>query len=355
MIGLALVVLVATFASALGKSVDQTLDNQFAGDLILNNSDGGFLRIQTEVAETVSGIDGVAEVSPVAGGDARVGGVSGTQTVSGFDPTSIAAVINLDWQSGSDATLAELGPNDAIIESDWGSSNDVAVGDTLVTTTPLGTETRYTVRGSVKDQASLVVSTFAIPRETLLSDFGVEGDNFALVNFTEGADSETVRARIDGELAGTFPNVETRSQAEVKADLQEQLNQVLVLIYALLGLSILIALFGVVNTLILSIHERTREIGMLRAIGTSKRQVRRMIRYESVITAMIGAVIGAVIGLGLAIVAVEALKDEGLFLSIPVPLLVILLILAAVAGVAAAIAPARRASKINIMEALQYE
>ena len=355
MIGLALVVFVATFASALSASVGQTLDRQLAGDLILNNSDGGFLRIQTEVADTVRGLEGVAEVSPVAGGDARVRGISGTQTVSGLEPKTVAGVINLDWQEGSDATLAGLGPKDAIVESDWGADNEIAVGDTLVTTTPAGVDARYVVRGSVRDQAGLMLSTFAIPRTTLLTDFGVEGDNFTLVGFAEGADFDSVRARIDGELAESFPNVETRSQSEVKADLQEQLDQILTLIYALLGLSILIALFGVVNTLILSIHERTREIGMLRAIGTSKRQVRRMIRYESVITALIGAIIGSVVGLALAIVAVQALEDEGLVLSIPFPLLVILLVLAAIAGVAAAIAPARRASKINIMEALLYE
>jgi putative ABC transport system permease protein len=149
--------------------------------------------------------------------------------------------------------------------------------------------------------------------------------------------------------------VESRSQKELKDDQREHINQLLVLVYALLALSIVISLFGVVNTLILTIHERTREIGMLRAIGTSRSQVRRMIRYESVITAMIGAIIGAGIGLLLAIVAVKALADEGFVLSIPYPLLVIMLMLAAVAGVAAAIAPARRASRINVIEALQYE
>jgi putative ABC transport system permease protein len=355
MIGLALVVFVATFASALTASVDEALDNQFAGELVLNNTDGGFLRIPTEAAEVARGIEGVAVVSPVAGGDARVEGVSGTQEVSGFDPETVALVSNLDWQEGSDAILAELAPSGAIIESDWGADNGVAVGDTLVVTTPLNVETRYTVLGSVRDKASLLVSTFAIPRDTLLRHFGVEGDNFTFVGFAEGADFETVRARIDSELAASLPNVESRSQAEVVDDAREQINQLVVLIYALLGLSIIIALFGVVNTLILTIHERTREIGMLRAIGTSKRQVRRMIRYESVITAMIGAIIGAVIGLALAIVAVLALEGEGLVLSVPYPLLVILLILAAIAGVAAAIAPARRASKINIIEALLYE
>lgn len=356
MIGLALVVFVATFASALTASVDEALDNQFAGDLILSNTvGGGILRIPAETAEVVGGIDGVAVVSPVAGGDARVEGVSGTQTVSGWDARTVALVSNLDWREGSDATLAGLGATDAIIESDWGADNGIAVGDTLLVTTPLNKEVSYTVRGSIRDKVNLLLSTFAIPRDTLVSDFGVEGDNFTLAAFSEGADFETVRARIDSELASSFPNVESRSQAEVEDDARQEINQLLTLIYALLGLSIIIALFGVVNTLILTIHERTREIGMLRAIGTSRSQVRRMIRYESVITAMIGAIIGAAIGLVLAVVAVLALEDEGLVLSVPYPLLVILLILAALAGVAAAIAPARRAARINIMEALLYE
>jgi putative ABC transport system permease protein len=355
MIGVALIVFVATFASALTKSVDEVLDDQFAGDLVLNNSDGGFLRIQTGVADAVRGVEGVATASAVAGGDGLVDGISGASTVSGLQPSTIARVANLDWQEGSDALLEGLGPREAIVEADWAADNGVEVGDTLRVTTPGGARTSYQVRGSARDQAGLFLSTFAIPRDTLLADFDVEGDNFTLVGFDEGADFATVRGRVDDTLAASFPNVESRSQQEVKDDQREQLNQILVLIYALLGLSIVVALFGVVNTLILSIHERTREIGMLRAIGTSRRQVRRMIRYESVITAMIGAIVGAVIGLALAIVAVQALQDEGLVLSIPFPLLVILLVMAGVAGVAAAIAPARRAARINIMEALLYE
>ncbi len=123
----------------------------------------------------------------------------------------------------------------------------------------------------------------------------------------------------------------------------------------LLALSVIVSLFGVVNTLVLTIYERTREIGMLRAIGASKSQIRRMVRYESLITAMIGALIGAVIGLLIAVAAVEALKDDGLVLGIPVVGIVFVLIAAGIAGVIAGIWPARRASKIEVMEALQYE
>ncbi len=355
MIGLALVVFVATFASALTKSIDEAIDRQFAGDLILTNSDGGFRRISPEVAEVVSEVEGVAIASPGTDGDAIVAGVSGTPLVAGLDPETVTRVATFDWQEGSDATLEGLGASGAIIEADWGADNGIAVGDTMRVTTPLGTEVRYTVEGSVRDEAGLMIETFAIPRDTLLLNFGVDGDSGVMVRYDEGTDPEAVRAGIDRELAARFPNVESRSQVELEADIREQINQVLVLIYALLALSIIIALFGVVNTLILTIHERTREIGMLRAIGTSRRQVRRMIRYESVITALIGGIIGAAIGLALAVVAVEALADEGLVLSIPYPLLVTVLILAAIAGVAAAIAPARRASRINIIEALLYE
>ena len=127
------------------------------------------------------------------------------------------------------------------------------------------------------------------------------------------------------------------------------------LIYVLLLLSVIISLFGIVNTLVLSIYERTRELGMLRAIGTSRRQVRRMIRYEAVITAVIGAVIGVVLGIIFALAIGEALKDDGFVLSFPVGQLIILLVLGALAGVLAAIAPARRASRLDPLEALAYE
>jgi putative ABC transport system permease protein len=148
---------------------------------------------------------------------------------------------------------------------------------------------------------------------------------------------------------------EANSQEEFKQDQADQINQLVALIDVLLGLSVLVSMFGVVNTLSLTIFERTRELGMLRAIGTSRRQVRRMIRYESIITALLGAVTGAVVGLALAIAAVQALESEGLELSIPTSLPVIVLLAAILIGVVAAIGPARRASRINVLEALAYE
>jgi putative ABC transport system permease protein len=353
MIGVALVTFVATFASAISKSVDQAIDESFAADLVLVNTDG-FSRIPGGVAEAVGKVEGVETVSPVASTDARINGV-GKQLVNAIEPSTINKIANLEWKEGSDATLAQLGRDGVIAESDWAKDNGFEVGDQVTVTTPTDKQVIYTIQGTARDEPGLFVESIAVPHEIFARDFGIDQQDSVFVAFSPRANTAAARAGVDRVLAGEFPNVESRSQEQLKDDQREQINQLVLLIYALLALSILVSLFGVVNTLILTIHERTRELGMLRAIGTSRAQVRQMIRYESVITAMIGAIIGSVIGLVLAIVAVKALEDEGLVLSVPYPLLVIMLILAGIAGVAAAIAPARRASRLNVIEALQYE
>jgi putative ABC transport system permease protein len=149
--------------------------------------------------------------------------------------------------------------------------------------------------------------------------------------------------------------VDVLTKQEYTDEVAKQVNQILTLFYVLLSLAVIVSLFGIVNTLALSIHERTRELGMMRAIGTSRRQVRQIIRYESVITALIGAVLGMVLGVFFAVVVTIPLTDQGFTLSFPIGTLIFLLVLAALAGVLAAIGPARRASRIDVLEALAYE
>ena len=164
-----------------------------------------------------------------------------------------------------------------------------------------------------------------------------------------------MQARAKAALTDRFPSVEVLTKKEFTDDVAGQVNQLLSLFYVLLGLAVIVSLFGIVNTLALSIYERTRELGMVRAIGMSRRQVRTMVRYESVITALIGAVLGLVLGVLFAIAMTPPLADQGLKISIPVGTLVVLLVLAGLAGVLAAIAPARRASRLDVLQALAYE
>ena len=180
-------------------------------------------------------------------------------------------------------------------------------------------------------------------------------DFLVLAGFEPGADAAAVRGEIDALLSSRFPNAEARDQEELKTEQEESINGLVYLIYVLLTLAVILSLVGVVITLVLSVLERKRELGMLRAIGASKSQVRRMVRYESLITAMIGAIVGAVIGIGIAVAAVKALEGDGLVLSFPIVGIIVVLFLAAIAGVLAGIWPARRASKIEVMEALSYE
>ncbi len=160
-----------------------------------------------------------------------------------------------------------------------------------------------------------------------------------------GSDSSTA-------LAG-FPNAKVQDRGEFKHNQAAGLNSILNVLYVLLALSVIVSLFGIVNTLVLTVFERTRELGMLRAVGMTRRQVRRMIRYESVITALIGALLGIVLGIVLAVLLIA--RVDGIDLAWPVQSLVAFAFVALVVGLIAAVFPARRAARLNVLEALQYE
>jgi len=354
MIGVALVVFVGVFSSSLRASIGDTLEQRFVGDVAIFHLDG-FSPVPPAVATELEEVEGVAGIAPFAALPVRIEETGEEITMSGLDPEGVADVANLDWVEGDDDLLARLGPTGALIEDGWGESNGVAVGDTLTLVGPDGSELTVDVEGSISDQAGLVVSNIAIPRDTLREELGATDDSVTLASFDPGDDPEAVRERVDAFLDDRFPNTEARDQQELRDEWTGEIDQLIAMIYVLLGLSVLVSMFGVVNTLSLTIFERTREIGMLRAIGTSRRQMRRMIRYETVITVLLGAVVGAAIGLGLGAAAVEALKEEGLILSISPALPIVVLLIAVLLAVLAAISPARRASGLNTIEALLYE
>ncbi len=354
MIGVALVVFVLMLGSAITKSVADALDKTFTGDVAVYNSDG-FSPISADIAPAIARIPGVEAASAINDTAGKIQGIDGDQFITGLEPATLTKAADLDWVDGDNQTLADLGSNGAIVESDFADKNGIEVGDKLTVVTPTGRKVDVTVAGSIRDRVSLLVASIALPASLLRSDFDVRQDFLVLTKFDPGANFDATRAKIDALLTKRFPNAESRSQQQVKDEQKDQVNQLVSLIYVLLTLAVILSLVGVVITLVLSVLERKRELGMLRAIGASRSQVRRMVRYESLITAMIGAIVGAVIGVAIGIAAVKALADQGLVLSIPIGGIIAVLVLAGIAGVIAGIWPARRASKIEVMEALQYE
>jgi putative ABC transport system permease protein len=353
MIGVALVVFVGVFASSIRASLADTLDRQFVGEIAIVNTDG-FSPIPTKIAAEVSALDGVGVVSPTTLIPAEIAPSANEATAAGIEPRTLGQVASLDWTDGSDEVVANLAPDEAIVDENVAEEEGVGIGDELEITGPSGDVITVTIAG-ITTRSRFIVDQVALTRATVLERLGARDDTTTFVNFAEGADPEATREQVDALLAERFPNAEARSQEEFKQDRENEINQLIALIYVLLGLSVLVSIFGVINTLSLTIFERTRELGMLRAIGTSRRQVRRMIRYESVVVALLGAVVGAVIGLILAVAAVRALEDEGLELSISPSLPLVVLIAAILIGVVAAIGPARRASRLDVIQALQYE
>ncbi len=353
MIGLALVSFVTVFAAGIRGSIDDAIDKTIAGDLFLANTDG-FSDIPVRAGEEVEKVDGVELASPIRYTQNEVEGASGGGYLTLVEPETADEVLTLEWREGSQGLLGDLGRADAVIDEKWGDNNDLGVGDTFVATTPSGEKLSYTVRGTFKDNTDFI-GDYAASDVNAPAYGEAQNASNVLVKLADGADPAAVHERVDALLAARFPTAEAQNQQQLKDSIGEEVNTLLGVVYALLALAVIVSLFGIVNTLALSIHERTRELGLLRAIGASRRQVRRMVRYESVITALIGAVLGLVLGVIFAVIVSRPLADEGFVLAIPVGTLLVLLVLAAIAGVVAAIGPARRASRLDVLEALAYE
>jgi putative ABC transport system permease protein len=356
-VGIALVAFVAVFADGLKATIDHTISRSFAGSLIVENSQGGGEQqgIPAALAPAVARVPGVARVTPVAFTVGRQRGSRNNATLTAIDGSTFGSVYRIEWEKGSNATLASLQGNGTIVSKKYAKSHHLRIGQAISVLTPANQHVSLKVLGVVKEEFGVLQDlTIALPLAR--SAFGLREDAFDFVAYAPGAENARVQPAIDRLLANQFPQARSRTAEQFKQEQAKQVNTLLTLIYVLLALSVVVSLFGIVNTLILSIYERTRELGMMRAIGTSRRQVRQMIRYESIITSLIGGVLGLVIGVvGALLVAALALSGSGYVIAIPFGTLIVLLVVAALAGVIAAQLPARRAARLDFLRAVTSE
>jgi putative ABC transport system permease protein len=354
MIGLALVSFVSILAAGTKASINSAIDSSFAGNLIIENGENASSSagIPAQIPAALRSLSGVREVTAIAFTEGRVHGLGGTQSLTAVDPASFAQMYRINWDSGSNATLATLGSSGAVLNKSFATAHHYRVGERLSVLTPSGGHVALRVRGIATDDAGLLAD-LTITLGLARSAFSQRTDALDFVAYAPGASDAQVQPAVDRVLAARFPQAKSQTATQFKSSEAAQVDSLLTFIYVLLALSVIVSLFGIVNTLVLSIYERTRELGMLRAIGTTRGQVREMIRYESVITALIGGVLGIIVGIGLALIlGATVLEGTDFVVVVPVGTMIVLFVLAGVAGILAAAWPARRAAAVDILEAL---
>jgi putative ABC transport system permease protein len=354
MIGLALVTMVATLGRGLIVSDKDSLRHQVRADYVVT-SKNGWDPLARSVGDAAAAAPGVILASSVRNEQAKVG--DDEVRVDGIDPATIAVVYHYDWVQGSDATLSTLGRDGAVIRQKWATKHDVSVGDRIAVLNPAGKTSSYVVRGIYTQpkfgQIDPVLGSIAISQQAFDRAFERPQNAYTFLNVKGGATPASTSA-LKAALA-TYPDAKVATRADWVDTRAKGVNKLLNLLYVLLALSVVVSLFGMVNTLVLSVFERTRELGMLRAVGMTRRQVRRMIRSESIVTALIGAALGLPLGVFLAWMVTKALSGQGVTFAVPGKLLVYFVWVAVTAGLLAAIIPARRASRLKVLESLQYE
>ncbi|MFW6693037.1 ABC transporter permease [Streptomyces sp. MAR4 CNX-425] len=356
MVGLALVGGMSVAAASMTKSFDEEIDRTLGADFIVQSDNfGPFPR---QVTEQVKDADGVGLVVRQRFAPLRVTLPDGekTSTSAGAFDEGLDQVSRLEYAAGD--TAGALAPGHVGLQRQYARDHGIRMGDTLPVLFPNGERTELTVGALTKQETSGgfgAAGGFFLGLATLEEHLPGGQETALFVNAAGGTDPDTLRASLEGGLA-EYPQVKVRDQADFKELIREQIVVLLYLVFALLGLAIIIAVLGVVNTLALSVVERTREIGMLRAIGLSRRQTRRMIRLESVVIAVFGALLGLVLGLAWGAGVHEVLALEGMrAFAIDWTVQLAVVIGSVLVGLLAALLPALRASRLNVLAAIAHE
>jgi putative ABC transport system permease protein len=348
MIGLALVTLVAVLAAGLKTTFEDSVNALFKADYALTSQDG-FTPTSTASEKALRGVPRVEDVAGVRAGRGET--FAERIFVTGVEP-NLSRVMDIKWAAGGPETPARLGLDGTFVAKEYAKDHNLSVGSPIELKTPAGTVLRLTLRGIFDPPkggspfGDVTISAARFDRE-----YTNPQNLFTFVNMRGGVTDENTQV-LEQALA-RFPDAKIQTKSEFVKTQERGINLLLSMLYVLLSLSIVVSLFGIVNTLVLTVFERTRELGMLRAIGMTRRQVRSMIRHESIVTALLGAALGIPVGIVLAVMVGYAI-DYPAF-TIPWVTLIVFVIAAILAGLVAAIFPARRAAKLNVLEALQYE
>jgi putative ABC transport system permease protein len=348
MIGVGLVAFISIFAASAKASFGTVIDRAFTGDFVITSPAGlGSGGLDPGLADSLNDLPEVDAAGGIRAGIAEIDG-SATQFVAASDEAF--DIVDVDPVAGSPA---ELGTDTIAVFEDVAEEKGLSIGDRVpVVFKDTGRQelTVAMIYGEPQPAGNWLLGTEAY--EANVDD---QYDFQVFVKKADGVDTATAKAAVD-EVAAAYPGAKVLDQSGYKADQTKFIDQLLGLIYAMLALAILIALLGIANTLALSIIERTRELGMMRAVGMKRNQLRSMIRWESVIIAIQGTLLGLVVGVLFGWALVTALADEGFeTFRLPVTALVAIVVLAALAGVLAAVWPARRAAKLDVLRAVVTE
>jgi putative ABC transport system permease protein len=350
MIGLALVTFVAIFGQGLRASFEDAVNKLFIADYAVT-SNTAFLPMSSAVGKGLVGKPGVNVVSPIRAGSAKF--LGSVHDVSAVD-AQVPQVIHLDWKKGDNSVPGRLGLTGFFTSSKYAKKHHLRLDSPVKVQFASGKTVTLRLLGTYDEpKGGSPFGTAVFSTKLFDANISEPQDQMVLINSPDGVNA-TNTATLQDDLQG-FADAKLQTRSEFIKNSEKPINRLLNLLYVLLALSVIVSLFGIVNTLVLTVFERTRELGMLRAVGMTRTQTRMMIRYESIVTALMGAALGITVGTFLGALIIHALSSQGLVFSFPVLTIVYFVVAAIFVGILAAIVPARRAARLNVLEALQYE